>query len=181
MVNDSSTGGYLLPTATDMLADKELLVFLQSWFVGLTGLSPNLVRPGWQYESPNIPDLSVNWIAFVILKRNADTYVATEQQETNEQIIRHETLELLVSCYGPNSDMVAHTIREGMQVPQNREALCTGGIKVIGSANGASFPEYINNRWIKRVDLPVSLRRKIITTYPVLPLLTAVINIQSQP
>ena len=59
MTNTSATGGFLSPLSTPApLEDQALADFFQQYVAGITGIAGNLVRPRWQAEPPNIPQVA---------------------------------------------------------------------------------------------------------------------------
>jgi len=67
-MNDSSTGGFLLPLIPPPipLEDDQLDDLLQAWVVGLTGLPSEMVRPRWQTPTPTRPQSTTDWAAIGI-------------------------------------------------------------------------------------------------------------------
>lgn len=177
-MTDSSTGGILSPTSSPApLLDDALADFLQVWIVGLTGITASLVRPRWQPEPPNIPDFGTTWVAFGLTGSEADTFAA--ERHLNQlpngasEIRRHEEMEYLVSFYGPAAESVMHNFREGIQVSQNREYLITQNMGLVSTGQATRVPELVKERWVNRIDLPLTLRRQIIRKYAVLDLVGA--------
>src|SRR5438477_12482433 len=134
MANDSSTGGYLVPTSAPPLEDDALDEFLQGAVVGMTGLAGTLVRPRWQNPVPKLREATVDWCAIGIISETPEfsSYTAHYRGEPSnpndptgqgfDLQIRHETLEVMVSFYGPNSRGNAKLFRDGISVGQNRES-----------------------------------------------------------
>lgn len=176
MPNTSATGGYLTPDSSPApLQGNPLLDFIHNWLQGLSALPGDLIRPRWQPESINIPDASVTWLAFGIIKKVADTFASEVHYPTNEgynEIRRHEVVSFLVSVYGPNSDEIASLIRDNMQVSQNREVLQLNSMGLIASSDLTTAPELIKEKWLQRVDFSFEIRRQIKREYSVLNILS---------
>lgn len=177
MVNDSSTGGYLQPAVTPApLEDQAFEDFLQEIFVGLSGLPTDSVIPRWQPEPINQPDLLSDWIAFGIMRQDPDVYAVVEHDPTGngqDQMQRHETVEILLSSYGPNSVRNLSTLRDGLQVSQNRDVLTTNGMGVVQTGEMTPVPTLVKDRWLRRYDMMLTIRRQILRSYPVLNLSSA--------
>jgi hypothetical protein len=149
--------------------------FLQQLIAGVTNLPPDMVRPRWQPEAPPIPDFGVDWIAQSIVRQ--DPYgngYPFEGFGTDGQVYldEHEDIELFTSCYGTHADWYSRLIR-GLQVSQNREVLFLAGMGLIEVRGGIVAPEFINNRWWRRVDRTVRIRREVRRAYPILSILEA--------
>lgn len=172
MVNDSSTGGALLPdpSGPQPLEGAALNEFLQAWVVGMIGIDPTLVRPRWQAEPPNIPSAGEAWVAFGVRKRPNDTYVFNKHMsdadngEGADLQLRHETLDILASFYdlgvGGQADYLVSLLKDGIQVAQNREILVLNGYGVVEASEPTAVPSLLNERWLYRVDLGITLRRQ---------------------
>lgn len=185
MLNDSRSGGPLLPDALgpQPLEGQALNQFLQSWFVGITAIDPTLIRPRWQPEPANIPDAGDFWVAFGLTRRVADAYVSMVHDPDADEGLgadimqRHETLELLVSFYdlGVNgqADSYAALFMDGLQVPQNRELLDLNAFGLVEASNPVAVPVLFKERWLYRVDLALTMRRRITRKYPVRNLISA--------
>lgn len=177
MANDSSTGGFLSPVAgTAPLEGQALNRFLQQFVVGITGLPGNMVRPRWQPEPPDIPAFGTDWASIGVTGREADTFASEIHNPAgngSDTVYRQELLEVLVTFYGPNADQYASYLREGVSVAQNREVLQQNAFGLVSVGDLVTVPELIKNRWIYRVDLPITFRRAIEYIYPVLNLESA--------
>lgn len=179
-MNDSSTGGYLQPGSRNSeLNDLALRVFLQSIVVGITGMPGNLVRPRWQAEPPNIPVFGTDWAAIGVTNRKRDTFSAvihqglTNNGNGQDVVYRNQILEILASFYGPNAESNSELFAMGFEVAQNREVLHLAGFGLIGVDDAITTSELVNERWLPRIDVPFSLRRGQLYTYPVLNLIGA--------
>lgn len=181
MTNDSSTGGYLLPSISSLpvLEDAELYSFFQAIFVGLTGIDGKLVRPRWQPVPPNQPAANVSWMAFGITDYDSDTFSyeihsgSLNGGQGGSYIGDNEIITILCSFYGPSAGANASLVRDGLQVGQNREALTIAGMTLVDSGKRTAVPQLTNEQWINRIDLPVRIRRSEVRIYPILNLLTA--------
>lgn len=175
MSNTSATGGYL--TSTPILEDQALFDFMHDLITGITGMDPTLVRPRWQPEPPDLPDFNVNWCAFGITEGETEPGTAYVVHQDSPQILdqlqRHETLDVFASFYGPNASSLAKTLRDGLQVAQNREILQLASMGLVSTGDVVTAPELIKERWLYRVDLSVKIRRQIVRTFTVLDLASA--------
>ena len=189
MTNDSSTGGYILPTANPApLEGQALLRFFQQIIAGITGLDGTMVRPYWQGESPNIPDAGDAWAAFRINKRPSDTFpfVGRLPYGTDtgvDHLQRHELLEFFVEFYdlgstgvnntGGLADNYAALLRDGLAIPQNREPLFLNGMGLIKVGDLVTAPSIFKLRWQYRVDFEFTVGRQIDRSYQVLTIVAA--------
>lgn len=179
----SATGGFLAPEASPVvLGDVALQDVLQATLVGVTGLAGGLVRPGWQPNPPARPAIGVNWVGFSVLSSLPDGDVDLEQiaaptiadpNATAQRMKRGETLEIIVSCYGPNCSGIVGVISDGLWIEQNRAALVAAGLNLVGVGSPVHAPEPENDRWHDRWDVTFQLRREIVRVYPVLHLVRA--------
>jgi hypothetical protein len=166
----------LVPTSQPPAEDTALEDQIQAVVVGITGLDPTLVRPRWQPTPPKQPAATVNWCAIGVTRIEADTYNYVEHHsegDGHDEQQRHETIELLASFYGPGGQGFAAQLRDGLYIPQNREALFANGLSLIDAADVIAAPALVNTQWIRRYDLTVCFRRQVTRTYDVLNLLSA--------
>jgi hypothetical protein len=170
------------PAPAEDLALDEIFAAL---IVGVTGMSGLFVRPRWQSAVPQQPEPSVDWCAIGVLNSIPDTY-AYETHVSGPGItdpcadilIRHETLEVLASFYGPNARANAGLLRDGLQVHQNLEAIEAVDIVLTETEAIRSAPDFINQQWVRRVDMPMRFRRKITRLYAVQNIITATVELQ---
>lgn len=166
---------YILPASTTPLPRSlNLEQFIQTVIVGVSGLSGTLVRPKWQIAPPKQPEISQDWIAMGVnvSTPDANAYLGVnEANATTSQ--RHEALEIGCSIYGPNALSTCELIRDGFQIPNNREALTAANMGFVETGPIVHFPELINERWFNRYEMSIFLRREIQRTYPILTVLSA--------
>lgn len=176
----SATGGYLVPAvASPPLEDDDLDNLLQSMVVGITGLPGAMVRPRWQKTVPKQPEPSVDWCALGVTTQLNDAGPAIRHDPTgdgSDVYIRHQQIELLCTFYGPNAKRYAQQLADGLTIPQNNEAIGQQGMKFISAGPIRAVPELVNQQWVRRYDLPITLRRKITRTFPVLNLVSAEVS-----
>jgi hypothetical protein len=170
MSNTSATGGYLQPapqgTYPGGLSFRD---FLQTVFVGISGLPGPLVRPEWQLNPPKQPDVTVDWLAIAVVDDTADAnaFVGSDSAGNNTTQ-RHEDLEVRCQFYGPNSFDIGTALRDGFQVPQNLEALRAAVMGFVSATRLTHVPDLVNERWVDRYIMSVFLRREILRVYPIL-------------
>lgn len=172
----TTTPGYLLPNSTGPILPKRLnlVQFLQTVLVGISGITGPMVRPDWQPSPPQQPDIGVDWIAFGIRDANPDTYsfVGVDSYGiTHSQ--RQESLELALSIYGPNALDTYLLLRDGFQIPQNLQEFRAADMGFTEISRAVHVPDLVNERWINRYQASIFLRREILRTYSVPTLLSA--------
>lgn len=177
MANDSSTGGYLQPTApSPPLEDSALDAIFQQLIVGLTGLPGNMVRPRWQPTVPKMPEPTQNWCAIGVTDIDQDfepTIVHVPDTEGTDKLYRNEILTLLASFYGPAAMQYAAQARDGIFVAQNHGMLVLSGMGLVDVGRLTAAPELLNQQWQRRYDLQFRVRRQVERTYSVLNLLSS--------
>lgn len=179
-MNDSSTGGYLVPLEpTAPTNDAALDGLFQAAIVGVTGLNGTMVRPRFQSEAPALPAFSVDWCAIGVIDIIPKTYGGiTRDPNADGGLGRDiqqvwEELKVLASFYGPNAQRYASQTRAAFQIAQNREALQAVGILFSAARKPLKVPQLIKERWTNRIDLPLSFNRELTYSYAVRNLLTA--------
>jgi hypothetical protein len=190
--NNSSTGGYLVPSSAPPLEDVALDAFLQGAVVGMTGLPNTLVRPRWQPTSPKELEATTDWCAIGIVSETPEYSAYTKHfrgepsnpndpagQGYDEQI-RHDVLEVMATFYGPNSRGNANMFRAGLEVGQNQESFFLQNMNLVSTdCKMINVPELINEKWFRRIDITFNVRREIDRTYPILNILSAPITVET--
>lgn len=177
MSNDSTAPGYLTPLSASQDYDETLERELSRWVKALSGLPDGMVRPRWTPLQPALPPADKNWCGFGIIGFNSDNAPAFAQQsDDSNQLWRHEVIETLASFYGPQSQSIATLFRDGMTVEQNNETLKQNELSLADYSELTAFPELINNQWVRRYDITVRLRRKIIREYGIKSLVDAPVS-----
>lgn len=180
---DSSTGGFLVPSATGgALDDQALDRFLQGLVAGITGTPGNLVRPRWQEEPTNVPPFGTSWIAIGESRRTKDTFAAVFHQSPsvgpdNDLVIRNEILEVQCTFYGPNARGNAELLFMGFDVAQNRELLQQSGYGFVECGQPTVGADQVHAKWVRTVEVPFRLRRVQEFKYPVLSILGAQVTV----
>jgi hypothetical protein len=171
--NTSATGGFLIPVDLNgALSDQQLEDLLQAWIVGLTQLSPDLVRPAWQPDPPPIPDFTCPcWAAFSILRTISDWDPVVQHfygagWPNGDTVFRNQEIEMVITFYGREAGDFALALRMGAGIRQNSEFL--DPVKLISIDDQITVSETIKGRWQRRVDVGVHLRRPVQFTYAVL-------------
>lgn len=176
MANTSASGGYLVPAASpNPIQGEGLEDFMHAVLAGISGLAVTLIRPAWQPEPPNIPNLE-QWLAFRIASQVPDTYAVEQHSPTGDgssTLIRHEVFSLVVSAYGRYARELLAKIVDGFQIAQNREVLFLNGMGLVETGDLIPAPSLYKEKWMYRVDTTIRIRRQILRSYPVLNLLSA--------
>jgi hypothetical protein len=173
--NNSATGGYLLPAEqAPEFAPLTLEQFLQTLIVGVSGFPGELVRPKWQIQPPKQPDATINWISIGLSEDDSDTNAYNQADaEGNNTFMRMEALTLQCSFYGPFSYEIGKLVRDGLQIPQNLEALQKANMAFVSTGKMVRAPDLVNERWINRWEMSIYLRREIQRVYPILTFVSA--------
>lgn len=162
--NTSATGGYLGPTTAPPADDLDLDTIIGTLIAGVTGLPGNMVLPRWQETQPRIPDVGETWAAVgVIATMPDDSPVQTHHGEGDGYTILRTfyRLDVLASFYGPKGDAYAKLTRDAFYVGQNREAMRSYGLNLIGFDTIRRVPEIIATQARRRSDLPFRLTQTI--------------------
>ena len=167
MTNTSVTGSSLLPVGEALPADASLEDVLQAHVVGITGLPGALVRPRWQPTVPKMPEPCETWAAIGISTTDADAGPVLNQGAEVGGYIRHETIQVMVTFYGPHAEQKIKQLRDGMHIRQNNQALLAIKAKVVQCGDIKSVPEQYNMQWVRRYDMTYTLHRRVELTYPI--------------
>lgn len=177
-MTNSASGGYLKPapggSTPPFPRSLSLTQFLQTVVVGVSGVDGTLVRPNWQIAPPKQPDIDVNWIAFGVNQLTPDTFAYVGMDGAGVTTTqRQEGVEVGLSIYGPEGLEIAGLIIDGLQIPQNLEALRAVNMGFQESTQPRQVPDLVNERWVPRVQLNLIFRRQITRTYPIVSILSA--------
>ena len=184
MATDSTSAGYLAPSPTPAPDyDRALEDVLQALLAALTGLPGTLVRPRWQPIPPVQPDFETNWLAFGVSNVEADVFASVLHDtsvDSVDSVQRTELVYVLVSAYGPGGANNLAVVREGLSISQNREALRTIGANLVECSSFTPVPALMADKWVRRVDMTITLRRSITRQYPVLHMLTSGVDLNNE-
>jgi len=174
MATNSTTTGYLAPTTAPEY-DDALNDILHDAIVGITGITGDLVRPRWQPEPPTQPAFTTNWCAFGIVRSVVDEFAAETMAASGTYTVeRDEQLFTLHSFFGPSSHAYAERLRDGISVPQNRDALLAHNVAVQEVQEATILPALLKEKWTRRVDVTIVYRRRTSRVYSVLTIASAV-------
>ncbi|EGB0624697.1 hypothetical protein H6W15_002532 [Salmonella enterica] len=175
--NTSTQCGWLTPTSGDPDYDEALDRLLSQWMRNVSGLPAGMVRPRWQKDQPPLLPVETNWCAFGIIEWPIDNSPAfTQQTDTGTQLWRHEDLVAMASFYGPGGMQIASRFRDGISVEQNNAELNQSDLSLVDYGDIVPFPELINQQWVRRYDMKVRLRRKVVREYNILALQDAPVS-----
>ncbi|WP_334067261.1 LIC_12616 family protein [Burkholderia cepacia] len=181
-MNDSSTGGYLAPAVDASPAEDDAFDDLvHDLIAGVTALPHDLVRPRWQPTVPKQPEPSVDWCAFGVQEQEPDAGPAIHHDGTgdgHDTYIRHQDVDVMCTFYGPRAKGYAQRLADGLAIPQNREQLQLQDMAFVGVGPIRAAPDLVNQQWVRRYDMSVTLRRKITRSYAVLNLKSVAFEIK---
>jgi hypothetical protein len=106
-----------------------------------------------------------------------------QQADGTTRLTRQETVEVLVSCYGPNAGRTAAQLQDGFDIAQNREPLWLANVSYISASDIITAPDLLGQEWVMRKDLTLVFRRRVTREYQVLHLLDAtdMLNTENTP
>ncbi|TXE22180.1 phage neck terminator protein [Serratia ureilytica] len=167
MSNDSTAPGYLIPESAGPAYDKALEIHLSEWICGVTGINVTLVYPRWTDPQRQIPKIGTTWCAFGITAQQqalnpADVQISDDRSEQ----WAWERVTVICCFYGPEGAALAARFRAGIFIEQNNAELNRrSGLTLNDAGTLYNVPELINNQWVRRYDLTVTLSRKIVREY----------------
>lgn len=151
--------------------DTDLDAVFQALVVGITGLDGTLVRPRWQAAPPKQPEPTVTWCAIGVMSQTPNDGASINHDGSAngglgaDVVTRHESIEILASFYGPQSQAYARYFRDGLSLPQNTEGLGAIGIRWVDCGPVRTAPELVNQQWVRRQDMSVRFNRKTQAVY----------------
>ena len=176
MSNDSTSPGWITPIPDDTPYDEELERILSRWISNVSGLPGKTMYPKWQPKDKvrPFPAPDTSWCAFGISDLPSTDYPAfIHQTEDGSELSRHEDINCFISFYGPSGSANSSLFRDGISINQNNDELNTYGLSVTSFTRITPAPEVINSQWVRRYDMTVSLRRKIIRKYAIKNIVSA--------
>ena len=177
---DSTVAGYLTPS-TEPVDDAELANILQKAIRGITDLPGALVRPRWQPEPPQQPAFEVNWCAFGVVRVAYDKLAFYKQvSQFDAEVYRDTLFDVLHSFYGPSCTLFARRLIDGLSVPQNRDELERSDIAVVTAGDLTHLPALLKERWVDRVDVEITFRRRTLRTYAIRTIQSANVRIDNE-
>ncbi|MEN0630623.1 hypothetical protein AAIG33_24920 [Phytobacter ursingii] len=166
MSNDSTEPGYLTPVGAEPDYDQELERQISRWIRGITGLDASVVLPRWTDPQQQIHKSGITWCEFGIAISDPEDFPADVQVDEQSQQWVWEKVNIICCFYGPQGNAMASRFRAGMFVEQNNTALrSASGLSFLDAGKIFNLPVLINNQWVRRYDLTVTLSRKNIRTF----------------
>ncbi|MCC3717975.1 hypothetical protein LLP99_16995 [Rouxiella badensis] len=172
--NTSGQAGWVQPVEVVGDYDQSLDNLLSRWVRYVTGLGDGMVRARWQQDQPALPPVTTNWCAFGVMDITADSGPAMiNQTDSTAESWRHELIDALISFYGPSGQQYASRFRDGIAINQNNATLNEFNLTLADCDSIRSAPELLNNQWVRRYDLRVQMRRKVVSTWNIQSLVEA--------
>ncbi|SCC65832.1 phage neck terminator protein [Kosakonia oryziphila] len=166
MSNESTVRGYLTPVGDSPQYDEALEREISRWIRGVSGLQAKRVFPRWTDPQADIPNNGITWCAFGITTVPLPGFPANVQvgEDTSEQWA-WESVTVICCFYGPQGAAMATAFRAGLFVEQNNTELNRVGLSIGDVGTIYNLPELINNQWVRRYDITITLTRKTTRTY----------------
>lgn len=174
---DSTSDGYI-PASGVVQNDQGLEDVFQGLIVGITSLQGKMVRPRWQNEPPPLPKISENWCAFGVKNTRSNDGPYFQQNKEDMGNIRHESIEVLLSFYGPQGQHFANLFKDGLGIPQNIAQIRAHKIKFTGCGEILTAPDFLNNQYVHRYDMTATFNRQVKRSYAVKTFESFQINIK---
>lgn len=165
-MTDSTIGGYIVPTG-GVAYDQELRDIFQAFIRAVVAMDGTLVRPRWQQVPLPTPDINTDWCAFGVKVTEPNDSPYFEQQDDSAVSIRHESIQVLISFYGPSSESNINLLKDGLAIPQNIAQLSQFQIKFVSVDQIIAAPDFLNQQWVQRHDMTATFRRKTQRTVPI--------------
>jgi hypothetical protein len=127
-----------------------------------------MVLPDSQIHNPKFRERG-NVVRFQFHHAVSPRYASKHpgQREQSEQWA-WENIQALFCFYGPGGSAMATRFRDGMFIEQNSDTFRRiSGLSLVDAGEIRNLPELINNQWVRRYDLTVTLSRKNTRTYNV--------------
>ena len=189
--NTSATGGYIREVLPLPASGGEITAALQKAIATITGLPGNLVRPRWQPIPPTQPPLDVSWGSiglsriettdYPYIRHDGDIQLAGAPGPGADFLERESKLVALATFYGPLAEVHAGALRDGFYIQQNWELLRPLGLKLQTVRDLSWTPEFINQQWVDRVDIEITMSRSLVRVYPVLNIVGADVLVHAPP
>lgn len=181
MATSSQYAGYLAPSSAPPY-DNDLEDIFQAVLSAITGVQGNLVRPRWQPESGNTPDVDIDWIAFgmTVTERQWNAYQIWDADLNAYTVSGTETIQVHCSFYGPHNQELRRRWEDGLQIDQNLEALRAQKVKFVGMLDAVNVPALFKNQWRDRVDMKAVFQRWATRIYPITTLLSAGVDLDNE-
>lgn len=156
---DSRFSGYLKPTRSSESIER-IEEKLQDFIAGCTGLKGSLVKVAYKNDLDLPPDVRVNWCSFFISEVNERDWALESFRHESYKQSSTQSISVLCTFYGLAAWEYASTLRDAVQIEQNRSELFRlSGLKFMRAGNLVSVNEIAGNRWRNRVDLALNFSR----------------------
>lgn len=162
-----------VPALSNPVEGDPFIDLLVPAVVGVVGLAGKFVRPLWQIDPLMLPGPEVDWCAIGLRNMVPDSDPVITTTGTEGILRRNESGELFASFYGPGGERNAGMLRDGLQIPFNREVLRGQGIVIQAEGRTLHVPEMIDDRWYNRHDITFTVGREIRRTYLILSFISA--------
>jgi hypothetical protein len=180
MSGSSTVAGPLLPLPPNPPGGAGLDAFMQIFVSQVTGIAGNLVFPRWQPGgNPPQPPASTNWCAMGTTAEHRigyaeQTFDPTADGDTGQLTLqRFVNTEFTASFYGPNCMENATVFADAFHLSQNRALLLPYAIGYTTSGDAVRVPEFVNEQWVDRADVTITLARTVSRQYDIKGIIAA--------